>query len=194
VPDIVVHKNALPVDAFRRLSVAVRQIGEEALKASYATNFWFDFGARATNLAEQAILLLLPLAQPGPRCSGAEWWLGRLKYGQSLGLHQDRDLSLHATTGKIRHPLRSSILYLNRFRPSPTVILQSEAGGKSIAPEPNRYVVYPGDLQHGVLAKRSPPELRSLRLTFLVNFWDTRPLPPVCREYDGSVYRALQDA
>lgn len=194
MPEIVVHENALPVDVFRRLADAVRKVGEEQLAASYATNFWFGFRQRPKNLAEEAILRLVPLAQPGSGCIGAEWWLGRLKYGQSLALHEDRDLSMQAKTGEVRHPLRSSILYLNRFRPSPTVIVQSESGGKAIAPEPNRYVVYRGDLPHGVLAKRVPPELRGLRLTFLVNFWDRRPLPPVCRDYDGSVYRALTDA
>ena len=172
----------------------MRQIGDEQLEQSYATNFWFDFSEKARNLAEETILRLAPLAQPGPGCTGAEWWLGRLQYGQSLGMHVDRDLSLHSQTGQVRHPLRSSILYLNRFRSSPTVILQSEKHGKAIAPEPNRYVVYAGDLQHAVLARRSPPERRCLRLTFLVNFWDRRPLPPVCRDYDGSVYRTLRNA
>lgn len=194
MPEIAVHNNALPVDVFRRLARAVREIGDEQLNASYATNFWFDFGRQAGNLAEEAILRLVPLAQPPSACTGAEWWLGRLKYGQSLGLHEDRDLSLHAKTGTVRHPLRSSILYLNRFRSSPTVILRSENDGKAIVPEPNRYAVYAGDLQHGVLAKRSLPERRCLRLTFLVNFWDDRPSPPVCRDYDGSVYRTLMTA
>lgn len=191
MPDIAVHNNALPVDVFRRLAQAVREIGDEKLDKSYATNFWFDLQAQARNLAEETILRLLPLAQPGPNCIGVEWWLGRLKYGQSLAVHVDRDLSLHSRTGRVRHPLRSSILYLNRFRSSPTVILQTESEGKSIAPEPNRYVVYPGDLRHGVLAQRSAPERRGLRLTFLVNFWDQRPSPPVCRDYDGKVYGAL---
>lgn len=193
MPEIAVHHNALPVAVFRRFARAVREIGDEQLDKSYATNFWFDLHRQPGNLAEEAILRLVPLAQPGSACIGAEWWLGRLKHGQSLALHEDRDLSLHATTGEIRHPLRSSILYLNRFRSSPTVILPSPNGGKAIAPEPNRYVVYRGDLQHGVLATRSPLEPRSLRLTFLVNFWDRRPLPPVCSDYDGSVYRALKD-
>lgn len=193
MPEIVVHEKALPVEIFRRLAKAVRQVGEEAIGASYSTNFWFDFTARACTLAEDAILRLLPLAQPGTSCIGAEWWLGRLKYGESLGVHADRDLSLHAQTGEVRHPLRSSILYLNRFRSSPTVILHDESGGKAIAPEPNRYVVYAGALRHGVLARRSLPERRDLRLTFLVNFWDRRPLPPVCRDYDGAVYAALQN-
>jgi len=194
VPDIEIHRKALPAEFFQRLAAAVRLVGTEALGESYATNFWFEIGAKAKNVAEEAILRLLPLAQPGPSCIGAEWWLGRLRSGQALALHTDRDLSLHAKTGEVRHPLRSSILYLNRFRSSPTFILQSDAEGKAVAPEPNHYVVYRGDLQHGVLAKRSPGQPRSLRLTFLVNFWDRRPLPPICRDYDGSVYRALQDA
>ena len=194
MPEIVVHEKALPVEVFRRLVNAVRQVGDEALRASYSTNFWFDFNAKARSIADDVILRLLPLARPNELCVGAEWWLGRLKYGESLGIHADRDLSLDAQTGEVRHPLRSSILYLNRYRSSPTVILHDAAGGKAIAPEPNRFVVYPGDLQHGVLAKRSPPEQRSLRLTFLVNFWDRRPLAPACRDYDGTVYRPLQDA
>ena len=106
----------------------------------------------------------------------------------------DRDLSLHAQSGEVRHPMRSSILYLNRFRSSPTVILDAAASGKAIAPEPNRYVVYSGNLRHGVLGKLSPPERRSLRLSFLVNFWDRRPRAPVCRDYDGAIYRSLLKA
>lgn len=194
MPDIRIHDHALPAEVFRELAAAFRRVGDEALDNSYSTNFWYGFDAEPANIAERAIACLARLAKPGPRCAGAEWWLGRLKYGQSLGLHADRDLSLHTQKGEIRHPLRGSILYLNRFRASPTVILQSEAGGKAIAPEPNRYVVYRGDLPHAVLAKQSPPELRCLRLTFLVNFWDRRPLPPVCRDYDGSVYRALNES
>ena len=194
MPQIVIHEKALPVDVFRRLAKAVRQVGEEALGASYSTNFWFDFKAKARSIAEDAILRLLPLARPGAVCVGAEWWLGRLKYGESLAIHADRDLSLHAQTGEVRHPLRASILYLNRFRSSPTVILLEAAGGKAIVPEPNRYVVYAGDLPHGVLARRTFPERRDLRLSFLVNFWDRRPSAPICRDYDGTVYRALHNA
>ena len=68
---------------------------------------------------------------------------------------------------------------------------------------PNQYVVYPGNLYHGVLASPAartqagpggdsgkPPELR---LTLLINFWDRRPLLPICRDYDGSIYGALQN-
>ena len=199
--EIVVHKNALPVSVFRRLVRAVRRIGDERLVEGYTTNFWYGFDTRPVNLAEEVIMQLLPLVRPGASCIGAEWWLGRLRYGESLPLHFDRDLSLEAQSGEVVYPLWSSILYLNRYPSSPTVILgraadkgSPPAGGKAVYPSPNHYVIYRGDLQHGVFAKRTPPKSSGMRLTFLVNFWDRRPLPPVCRDYDGTVYGALHSA
>jgi len=212
---VVLHKNALPAVLFWRLALAVREVGDERLAESYTTNFWFPLDARPGNLVEEVICRLHPLVPHGPRCIGAEWWLGRLPYGQSLALHFDRDMTLEKRTGQTVHPLWSSILYLNRFPSSPTVILDQVPGpdkkslvppvakyGKSVPPVPNQYVVYPGNLYHGVLAtpangKRAGPSSETgkppgLRLTLLINYWDRRPLPPTCRDYDGTVYGALR--
>ena len=50
-------------------------------------------------------------------------------------------------------------------------------------------------------AEQQPPGLSrntekspELRLSLLVNYWDRRPIPPNCRDYDGTVYKALQNA
>lgn len=210
---IALHERALPVSLFRRLALAVRDIGAERLEESYTTTFWLPLGAEPCNVVEEAISGLWRLACPGPRCTGAEWWLGRLPYGQSLALHFDRDMTLEKRTGQTAHPLWSSILYLNRFPSSPTVILDQVLGhdgksleppvatsGKAVPPVPNQYVVYPGNLYHGVLADKAAPapaggegKARGLRLTLLINYWDRRPLPPVCRDYDGTVYGVLQE-
>lgn len=199
------YPGALPAPLFRRLLRAVRAVGEEALTDSYRTNFWYARGAPPSNLAEEAIAQLWALVRPGAGCVGAEWWLGRLRAGEGLPLHFDRDLTLQKTAGRVVHPLWSSILYLNRFPASPTVVLDQVLGhdgrllparasaGKAIEPVPNRYLVYPGNLYHGVMANGAKRRAR-LRLTLLVNYWDRRPLPPVCRDYDGSVYRALRRA
>lgn len=215
MPQIALHNRALPVPLFRRLALAVREVGDERLEESYTTNFWFPLEAEPCNIVEEAICRLRPLACPGPDCVGAEWWLGRLPYGQSLALHFDRDMTLEKRTGQTAHPLWSSILYLNRFPSSPTVILDQVLGedrkslvppvatsGKAVPPVPNQYVVYPGNLYHGVLANQAAQARAAragkaegacgLRLTLLINFWDRRPLPPICRDYDGSVYGALQ--
>lgn len=212
---INLFEDALPAPLFRRLARAVRKVGSERLAESYSTNFWFPADARPRNIVEEVIVRLFRLARPGSRCVGAEWWLGRLPHGKSLPMHFDRDLALEKQTGEVACPLWASILYLNRFPSSPTLVLDQVPGddhkslvppkakhGRAIEPVPNHYVVYRGNLYHGVVANgngkpssrtaktKKPPELR---LTLLVNYWDRRPLPPVCRDYDGTVYKALQD-
>jgi hypothetical protein len=183
---------------------------------SYNTTFWFPIGAKPTNIVEQCVSKLYALVRPGPKCIGMEWWLGRLKFGQALPFHTDRDRSLRHETGQIVHPLWSSILYLNRFPSSPTVVLDQvlspdgkswippEANsGRSLDAVPNHYVAFRGDLRHGVVANEAGKKLPSgsrksdkaseLRLTLLVNYWDRRPSPPNCQDYDGTVYRSIQD-
>jgi hypothetical protein len=214
---ISLFEDALPAPLFRRLVRAVRKVGTERLAESYNTNFWFAAGAKPGNVVEEVITRLFRVVRPGPRCIGVEWWLGRLPYGKSLPMHFDRDLALERQTGEVVYPLWASILYLNRFPTSPTLVLDQVLAddkktmvppkakyGRALEPVPNHYVVYRGNLYHGVVANgngdghkapgrsrksRKPPELR---LTLLINYWDRRPLPPVCRDYDGTVYSALR--
>jgi len=216
---INLFKGALPNPLFRLLAGAVQAVGTERIEnmGSYNTTFWFPLGAKPTNIAEEGVSKLCALVRPGPKCIGMEWWLGRLKYGESLPFHTDRDRSLQKQTGQIVHPLWSSILYLNLYPSTPTIVLDQVLGpdGKSWVPPkpksgmsldavPNDYAVFRGDLRHGVVANGAPrkPPGRSrktqkspeLRLTLLVNYWDRRPVPPNCRDYDGSVYQALQNS
>src|SRR5712675_3329388 len=210
-------KDALPNPLFRVLAGAVQAVGTERMEnmGSYNTTFWFPLGAKPTNIVEECISKLCAVVRPGPKCIGMEWWLGRLKYGESLPFHTDRDRSLQKQTGQIAHPLWASILYLNRFPSSPTVVLDQvlSPDGKSWVPPkvdsgvsldaiPNHYVVFRGDLRHGVVANSSPQEVASqtvktegphdLRLTLLVNYWDRRPAPPNCRDYDGTIYPSIR--
>src|SRR3989454_9537960 len=164
---INLFKDALPISPFRRLARAVQAVGTERMEnmGSYDTTFWFPIGATPTNIVEESISKLYELARPGPKCIGMEWWLGRLKFGEELPFHTDRDRSLRHQTGQIVHPLWSSILYLNRFPSSPTVVLDQvlSADGNSWVPPkpksgraldavPNHYAVFRGDLRHGVVA------------------------------------------
>ena len=215
---INLFKDALPNQLFRRLARAVQAVGTERMEnmGSYNTTFWFPIGAKPANIVEQCVSKLYALVRPGPRCTGMEWWLGRLKFGEALSFHTDRDRSLRHETGQIVHPMWSSILYLNRFPSSPTVVLDQvlspdgkswippEANsGRSLDAVPNHYVAFRGDLRHGVVtngagqkeASRSGDTQKSpeLRLTLLVNYWDRRPAPPNCQDYDGTVYRSIQD-
>jgi len=215
---INLFKDALPKPLFSRLVHAVQGVGTERMEnmGSYSTTFWLALGAKPTNIVEECVNKLCALVRPGPKCIGMEWWLGRLKYGESLPFHTDRDRSLRKQTGQIAHPLWSSILYLNRFPSTPTVVLDQVLGpdgkswvppeaksGRSLDAVPNHYAVFRGDLRHGVVAngaEQKPPgrsrkteKSPELRLTLLVNYWDRRPMPPNCRDYDGTVYQALRN-
>jgi len=206
--------DALPKALFRRLAHAVEAVGTERMEdmGSYNTTFWFPLGGEPTNIVEECVSRLCQAVRPGAGCIGMEWWLGRLKYGESLPFHTDRDRSLRKQTGEIVHPLWSSILYLNRFPSSPTIVYDQvlardgeswipprPKAGKSLEAVPNHYAVFRGDLRHGVVAngatgKRSGAGGKSpaLRLTLLINYWHRRPAPPNCRDYDGSIYPSIQ--
>lgn len=210
-------EDALPAGLFDCLVRAIEAVGMERMEGmgTYDTTFWAPFALKPTNIVEECITKLWDLVQPGPSCIGMEWWLGRLKPGKSLPFHTDRDRSLQKQTGQIAHPLWASILYLNRFPSSPTVVLDQvlSPDGKSWVPPkvdsgvsleaiPNHYVVFRGDLRHGVVANSSTQEVASqtvktegppdLRLTLLVNYWNRRPAPPNCRDYDGTIYPSIR--
>lgn len=214
---IKVFQNALPTALLERLLHAVEGVGMERMEGmgTYDTTFWVPVPFKPTHIVEECISKLWDLVQPGPLCIGMEWWLGRLTYGKSLNFHTDRDRSLQKKTGEIVHPIWASILYLNRFPSSPTIILDQvlspdgkswippKAGpGRSLDAIPNHYGVFRGDLRHGVVANggtaenasqiKQPEQPPALRLTLLVNYWERRPAPPNCREYDGTIYPSIQ--
>src|SRR5262245_30757092 len=164
---ITLFIDELPKPLFSRVVRAIRAVGTERMEdmGSYSTTFWLPLGAQPTNIVEQCVIELCGLVQPGPACIGMEWWLGRLKVGESLPFHTDRDRSLRKLTGQIVHPLWSSILYLNRFPSSPTIVFDQvlapdgkswippeRPAGKALEAIPNHYIVFRGDLLHGVLA------------------------------------------
>ena len=165
VAEVCLFEDALPKELFERLVHAVRSVGDERMKdnGSYTTTFWFPVGTDPTNVAEEAILELIRQVDPGPECIGTEWWLGRLGYGKELRFHFDRDMVLEKKTGQTVHPLLASVLYLNTFPSSPTVVVDQVLGpdgktripeepefGKSIEAVANHYMVFPGNLRHGV--------------------------------------------
>src|SRR6266436_4164792 len=190
---INLFKDALPKAHFRRLGRAVHAVGTERMEnmGSYNTTFWFPIGVNPTNIVEECISKLYALVRPGPNCIGMEWWLGRLKFGEGLAFHTDRDRSLRHQTGEIVHPLWSSILYLNRFPSSPTIVYDQvlapdgqswippkPRAGRALEAVPNHYAVFRGDLRHGVVANGSGHKTTSrsteakkspaLRLTLLI--------------------------
>ena len=162
---------------------------------------------RPTNIIEDVIVHhLLPLAEKtlkeydGGKSSkivGAEWWCHSRQLGANLGhqIHFDTDESLLGREKKVTHPIVSTVLYLSganqktgeTAKAGATVVFNQTPESKQVAskawvshPKDNSFMVFPGNLLHGVLPcigqkkPKAPIEYEqpeNNRLTFMVGFW-----------------------
>ncbi|KAL3789838.1 hypothetical protein ACHAW5_011261 [Stephanodiscus triporus] len=159
----------------------------------------------------------IPSSSP-PRIVGAEWWVHTRPVGANLGhqVHFDTDESLLNRERKVTHPIVSSVLYLtgagrdrevggNAAPPAvsagSTVVFDQTPESTDVAsrawvshPRDNAFMVFPGNLLHGVLPCTAAESLEVSdtaaaadrgkvgcggndkeedvhRLTFMVGFW-----------------------
>jgi hypothetical protein len=213
---ITFHESALPEPLFRDLLRRVRGLGEERLRQTYQTTFWFDFSdptSGPTCVPEQAILALRPKLPPalaeGRGIIGVEWWLSRMRTTDvRVDFHRDRDEKLALAGGPLIHPRVSSVLFLNQVKggllavtaEDPCEDNPSKAPEKLdlelAAPRPNRFVVFRGNLTHGVLDANNQipdhplPGNPPLRLALIMNWWHERPTD-VPRFSERRLYRGL---
>lgn len=147
---------------------------------------------------------LLPLTKSvtEEKIEGYEFWAHTRPLKANLGhqLHFDTDESLLNETGKVTHPVISSILYLTGSN-----VKSTSAAGSTIVfnqtpdstqnankvwvspPKDKHYMIFPGNLLHGVLPctvhdqKHEEKEASLERLTLMVGFW-TRNVPEAMKD------------
>ena len=197
---------ALPAPLFGRLRRAIVKLGEQRLRHTYQTTFWFDFSQPPSSVVEEAIVAL---RRPSGKLAGAEWWLSRMRTSNvQVDFHRDRDEHLALSGGRQVHPAISSVLFLNRCRGGLLAVTREPPNPKNAAmapdrlaldlvqPVPNRYVWFDGRLTHGVLdSENQLPGRRltrepSLRLTIAINLWKRRPTG-IPRFADRRIYTQL---
>ena len=208
-PLVQLFEPALSAASFRALRRAVARIGQERLRRTYQTTFWFDLG-RPTSVAEEAILELLDRLPTRRGVTGAEWWLSRMKTTDvQVDFHRDRD-EKRALAGRGEvHPTFSSALFLNRARGGALAVTDQPPCDDNparapqrlsldlVAPRPNRFALFDGRLAHGVLdANNQIPSGRlqgpaRMRLALIVNWWPRRPMG-VPEFAEATFYRALR--
>jgi hypothetical protein len=157
----------------------------------YRTTFWWPFDRAPQNVFESVIDSLKALASPSSAVIGAEWWFSVLLTNATpqwlLPYHFDRNDLEEKDVRKLKHPERSSVLFLNAVPYGELVITDqvlTEDGARPrqptemqfIRPKRNSYVVFPGHLYHGVIGRLwRPMKETQLRVTMAVNFWRERP-------------------
>jgi len=207
-PLVTVIERAVSPTLFRRLVRGVRLLGQERLRQTYQTTFWFEL-ERAAAVTEEVILALQPKL-PRVEVVGVEWWLSRMwTHDVRVDFHRDRDEALARRTGRERHPRVSSILFLNRVRGGALVVTRQPPDlrnpalaplpldGDLVAPRANRFVWFDGRRTHGVLdADNQLPTRRrgargELRLALVMNWWRRPPTEVPTFEATGT-YRSLR--
>ncbi|KAJ1545186.1 hypothetical protein HK096_006685 [Nowakowskiella sp. JEL0078] len=132
----------------------------------------------------------------------AEWWAHCRPHHHGHQLHFDSDNEGNARqNGKPRHPIVSSVLYLDdgcdEFGVGsvggPTLVTNQRLGdpladmGWLVHPKKNRYAVFDGSVLHGVIPGRGAPKNSSKRrITFMVAFWKDVSMRPSIDETPGS--------
>ncbi len=206
-PLVTIIDAALPSRAFVGLRDAIVSLGNERLRDSYQTTFWFDFEDAPSNLVERAVLKLRDRVPT--KAVGVEWWLSRMRTSNvKVDFHRDHDIARMERDGVLKHPLISSLLYLNECRGGLLAVTREAPNPRNLAfaptkhdfdfvePRANRFTFFNGRLTHGVLdAENNIPGQRlprepELRQAIAINFWKSRPLN-VPKFTETNVYRPL---
>lgn len=194
-PLLTTVDDAAPTGLFERTLAGLRAVGDDA---TYWKTFWFPLDAVAEALPEQLALRLARHVPNRDRIVGVEWWLGRMRTTDvPLDFHHDRDLALFEATGRVSHPLWSSVYFLNAVRGGSLLVTDQRLVRRgdeyrlspleattfaSVRPAPNRFVRFPGRYLHGVLDAndevphgRLPGPPARWRLSIVLNWWTRRP-------------------
>lgn len=192
------YTGVFPPSLLVRLEKECRLIAEfektqpSLLNSKYSTR-WFPKGQLPRTAIEEAIVRLRKIANPGPKNVGAEWWIQMVDAGPggSIGWHVDKDESVASNKHYLLHPELGSIFYLTDVG-GPTVITEQwsphgsgyvpekATHGFISRPERNKYLIFHGELLHGVAGGGTTQPVGTKRLTFLVNWWDVKPEEPNC--------------
>lgn len=153
---------------------------------------------------ERAIELLVkldyPTAAEREQIYGAEWWVQRRSSTENIGFHYDKDEAAASMDSLLKCPTEGTITYMTD-NGAPTVIL-NRTTPQGNDPDPwlvtwaalsyskrNRHVLFRGNLAHGVAGSLS--QSKDERITFLVNYWQYKPIEPNCVHVDNALMKNL---
>ena len=168
--------SVLPPDVLQHLRSVFHPKAPYWVESSYSERGYYSFFIDRLQKEDQPKDLiqdviesyLLPLVEKklssdSEPIVGYEWWVHTRPLAANLGhnLHFDTDEALLKSQKKVAHPVVSSVLYLDGTvgKAGPTIVLnQTSAENAKNAdavwrndPKPNSYLLFPGNMLHGVL-------------------------------------------
>ena len=192
------------VDECRNTNQWEKQARDPNLKDSKAATNWASMAQirNPRSAAEMAVAILYKFAfpdgiEPAGGIAGGEWWVQMRNSNENIGFHVDKDEGIASEEQWMKMPVLSTVTYLTDVG-GPTLVLNqsSNRGGNRqepelpvkgifVYPKKNRHMLFRGNLQHGVVGEFGAEG--GERITFLVNWWDKRPMAPYCMNLSDEV-------
>ena len=216
VPIARSHGNVFPdffVDLLAEESRAAHKVESESragnLKDGKAATWWAPMEniKNPRNAAEMAVAILYKFAfgddAPPGGVGGGEWWVQMRKTTENIGFHVDKDEGVASEEQWMKMPILSTVTYLtDSGGPTFVMNMSTNRGGNTnvpslpveaalIYPKRNRHMLFRGDLEHGVLGELGGGS-GGERITFLVNWWDTKPMAPYCVDVDDATAERIK--
>jgi hypothetical protein len=215
VPLLRSYSYALPevlipylIDEAKKTHAWEKGARDKNLKHSKAATNWASMEniLNPRTASEMAVNLLLQYAFPKgeyPKggIGGGEWWVQLRNTNENIGFHVDKDEGVASEEQWMKMPVLSTVTYLTN-EGGPTLVLDqsSNRGGNKQTPElptkgilvypkKNRHILFRGNLQHGVVGEFGGKRATGVgrRITFLVNWWDKKPMSPYCMSISDQV-------
>ncbi len=187
--------NAIATTLFHNLQTQLERLDIKSLHKGgfkfHQNTFWMDHGHAPDSPIENAIFDLVKFSCV-QQIAGIEWWLNVSCINRSqywlLEPHFDRsDITAKFESGHIVCPKKSSVFFLSSVPYGDLVIFDKRASDlkdkskhdtklEFVASEKNKYVIFDGDLLHGVIGRMWKPRANDqLRITLAINYWKTKP-------------------
>lgn len=167
-------RNVLPPKLYQRMCTTFGPNANYWNESDYVNQGYYSFlvdfdDQKIKNLIDEVIIRhLLPCARhvlgdKADEICAYEWWVHSRQASLGHTLHFDTDKASLERGEAVHHPLLSSVLYLAGDETSGATILLDQTPESDTAkrcwrsvPYPNTFMVFPGNLLHGVLPCRSP--------------------------------------
>ncbi|MDW3191846.1 MAG: hypothetical protein R8G66_05765 [Cytophagales bacterium] len=183
---VTLIKNVLPNDLY--LSLRQRFASLEGFQ-THGKFLWYDYrNIPPRNVVEEIITYLSSYVDPEGNLEGVEWWMRIRPADELKPLHFDKDEKLFARESKLAFPAMGSVFYFGENGGATLVLDQSAdpetrehrpqvpTHGAMSSPDHNQYLLFPGNLRHGVLSASDDNINDDVRMTLLINWWNKKPL------------------
>lgn len=202
LPLVETFSNIYPESLVKFIQKECKKINKfaVALPDRKRATFWFDLNEKPRFALEEIVQQICNLDFPGDLKEkhgivGCEWWSQVKQPGDDIVFHFDKDEGM-ATKNKIfKFPYIATVTYMTECG-GPTMVFDhrtTERNDSYVPSQPRngfismpaigKHITFDGELFHGVMGAMNYVTKEPSRITFLINYWQYKPVEPNCVEF-----------